>query len=69
MICCTAWKIYRLIGRFVRFYENFRNETDGRVTKYGDDAMFGWSSIIIYAAYISDFFDTIPGIVSQACRG
>ena len=30
--------------------------------------MLGWSSIIIYAAYIGDFFDRIPGIVSQARR-
>ena len=30
--------------------------------------MLGWSSIIIYEAYIGDFFDRIRGIVSQARR-
>ena len=56
--------------RFARFSENVRNETDARHEPVSrrDDAMLGWSSIIIYEGYIGDCFDRIPGIVSQARR-
>ena len=70
-ICCTAWKIYRLkisICPLLRKYSERDRRARHEPVSRRDDAMLGWSSIIIYAAYIVDFFDRIPGIVSQARR-
>ena len=71
MICCTAWKIYRLkisICSLLRKCSERDRRARHEPVSRRDNAMLGWSSIIIYEGYIGDFFDRIPGIVSQARR-
>ena len=71
MICCTAWKIYRLkisICPLLRKCSERDRRARHEPVSRRDNAMLGWSSIIIYEGYIGDCFDRIPGIVSQARR-